>query len=205
MRVWCIAVGLSLGLMAAPAFAQTAATHKPAAPPAPAAKAQPPAPFPAGAKIAYVDIQRIAAESSAGRASSARVQALVKQKQAEGSAKAKQLQADEQRLQQSGSVMSDDARTALQQKVQQEQIDVRRFQEDAQRQIQDLQQDLQQKFEQKLMPVIQQVVTEKGVQILLSRADAGIVWATPSLDLTSEVIQKLDAEQKPAARKPGLR
>ena len=215
MRVWCIAVGLSLGLMAAPTFAQTAATQKPAEPAPPArtappavtaAKPEPPVPFPEGAKVAYIDIQRIAAESAPGRASSARVQALVKQKQAQGAVKAKQLQEDQQKLQQSGSVMSDSARDKLQQQVEQEQVDAQRFQQDAQREIQDLQQDLQQQFEKKLMPVIQQVVTEKGVQVLLSRGDAGIVWASPSLDLTDEVIRKLDAATaKPPALKPPLR
>ncbi len=207
MRVWCIAMGLSLGLVAAPTFAQTPApAQKPAPPAVQAAKPEPPRPFPEGAKVAYIDIQRIAAQSAAGRASSEKVQALVKQKQAEAASRTKSLEEKQQKLQQSGSVMSDEARDKLTKEVQQDQIDAQRFQQDAQRQVQDLQQELQQQFEKKLMPVIEAVVNEKGVQILLSRGDAGIVWANPDLDLTDEVIRKLDtATEKAPAPKPGVR
>lgn len=209
MRVWCIAMGLSLGLVAAPTFAQTPApapAQKPAPPAVQPVKPEPPRPFPEGAKVAYIDIQRIAAQSAAGRVSSDKVQALVKQKQAEAASRAKSLQDKQQKLQQSGSVMSDEARDKLQKEVQQDQIDAQRFQQDAQRQVQELQQELQQQFEKKLMPVIEAVVNEKGVQILLSRGDAGIVWANPDLDLTDEVIRKLDAAtEKPPAPKPGVR
>lgn len=215
MRVWCIAAGLSLGLMAAPTFAQTPATNappqtapatKPAPPQATAPTPTPPPAFPAGAKVAYIDIQRIASESQAGKASSGQVQALVKKKQDEGAARAKTLQDNQTKLQQSGSVMSDDARTKLQHEIEQEQVDAQRFQQDAQREINDLQQQLQADFERKLMPIIDKLVNEKGIQVLLSRADAGIVWASPSLDLTDEVIKRLDGTvAKPPAGQPKLR
>lgn len=216
MRVWCIAAALSLGLIAAPTFAQTPATKAPpqtapasrtAPPQATAPKPTPPPAFPAGAKVAYIDIQRIASESAAGKASSAQVQALVKKKQDEGAARAKALQDNQAKLQQSGSVMSDDARTKLQHQIEQEQVDAQRFQQDAQREINDLQQQLQADFERKLMPVIDKLVTDKGIQVLLSRADAGIVWANPALDLTDELIKRLDdaAAAKPPAGQPKLR
>jgi outer membrane protein len=217
MRVWCIAAGLSLGLIAAPTFAQTPATKappqttpasKPAAPPqATAPRPTPPPEFPAGAKVAYIDIQRIASESAAGKASSAQVQALIKKKQDEGAARAKTLQDNQTRLQQGGSVMSDDARAKLQRDIEQEQVDAQRFQQDAQREINDLQQQLQADFERKLMPIITKLVNDKGIQVLLSRADAGIVWASPSLDLTEEVIKRLDDANaaKPPAGQPQLR
>ncbi|HEY7792107.1 MAG TPA: OmpH family outer membrane protein [Vicinamibacterales bacterium] len=215
MRVWCLAAGLSCALLAAPTFAQTPPPKKPA-PTVPAAKPatppevtaprpEPPPVFPAGAKVAYIDIQRIAAESSAGRVASGQVQALIKKKQDEGAARAKMLQDNQAKLQQGGSVMSDDARAKLQQQVEQEQVDAQRFQQDAQREINDLQQRLQAEFEKKLMPVIDKIVTEKGIQVLLSRSDAGIVWASPSLDLTDEIIKRFDDTAKPPTGQPRLR
>ena len=48
-------------------------------------------------------------------------------------------------------------------------------------------------FQRKLTPVIQQVAQEKGLELLLSRADAGIVWADQGLDLTAEIIRRFDA------------
>ena len=55
--------------------------------PAPSVPAQPPAPFPAGAKVAYVNLQYLASNSADGKAANAKVQALIKQRQAEMAAK----------------------------------------------------------------------------------------------------------------------
>src|SRR5262245_24911359 len=101
-------LGLLLG--AAPTFAQN--QQKPAAPapapnPAPAAPAPKPAPaapapaaapqpappvlpFPEGAKVAYIDIQRIIAESTEGKAASNKVKALNDKKVTELNEKNKQ-------------------------------------------------------------------------------------------------------------------
>ena len=69
-------LGLVFGfaLVAAPGqvLAQAPAAPAPAAPAQP--QAQPPRPFPEGAKWATIDIQRIAAESAEGKASTAKVQ-----------------------------------------------------------------------------------------------------------------------------------
>ena len=46
---------------------------------------------------------------------------------------------------------------------------------------------------------------EKGLQVLLSRADAGIILSDPGLDLTVEVVKKLDAmapKPAPSTAKP---
>jgi Skp family chaperone for outer membrane proteins len=68
--------------------------------------------------------------------------------------------------------------------------------------MQDLQQQLQLEFQRKLSPIIQQVATEKGLHILLSQTDAGMVWAEPGLDLTNEIIKRFDAAAAGAAKTP---
>ena len=188
-----IAAALSLALAAAPSLAQTppAQTPSPQTPPAQAAPA-PPRPFPEGAKIAYVNIQRIASDSAEGKISAARVQALIQKKQNEGADKNKQLAASQQKLQQSGGLMNDAARAQLEKEVERLQVEAQRFQQDAQAEINELQQELQADFQKKLMPVIQQLAAEKGLQLLFSMADAGIIWGDPGLDLTGDVIRKFD-------------
>jgi hypothetical protein len=64
----------------------------------------------------------------------------------------------------------------------------------------ELQQELQLEFQKKISPLVQQIVQDKGLHLLLSRADAGIVWGDPGLDLTTDFVKKLDAvTPKPAA------
>jgi outer membrane protein len=207
MTRFAIVAALGLALSAAPAFAQTAPAAPAPAPGAPAQTAPPaaapqavpaqppaaPAPFPTGAKIAFVDFQRVAAESVEGQISTVKINALVTKKQTEGQDKAKSLQANQQKLAQSGSVMSESARSALEKDIERQQREGERFQQDAQAEINELQQELQLEFQKKILPLVQQVREEHGLQILFSRADAGIVSWDPGIDVTSDVIKKLDA------------
>ena len=186
-----------------PGFAQTpAAPASPAAPPqAPTAPAPtPPAarPFPAGTKYAFINIQRIAAESAEGKALAGRVQTLNQQKVNELNDKNKQLQAAQQKLESGASVLSPAAAGQLQKEVERLQVEIQRFTEDAQQEVQQLLTQLQEEFQMKLSPVVQQVATEKGLHLLFSAADAGIVWADLSLDITGEIIQRFDAVTKTA-------
>jgi outer membrane protein len=210
MRRFTVAVVLSLALGAVPTFALAqvkpttppapatqkpappSALQKPVPPPAPPAAPQPPRPFPEGAKIAYMNIPRIAAESAEGKASTTKVNALREKKLAELNAKNKQLETAQQKLS-SGGLLSEEARATTQKEVEKVQVEIQRLQQDAEAEMQDLQQQLQLEFQRKLSPVIQQVATEKGLHILLSQTDAGMVWAEPGLDLTTDIIKRFDA------------
>ena len=205
MRAFVVAAALSLMLAAAPTFAQAPAAAPAAPPAAQAAPAAEPA-FPAGAKYAFVNIQRIAAESGQGKALSSRVQALNNQKVTELNDKNKALQASQQKLDSGGSVLSDTARAQLEKDIDRQQTEIQRFTGDAQKEVQDLQNELQAEFQQKLGPVIQQIAQEKKLEILFSALDAGIIWADAGLDLTTEVIRRFDAAAPaPAAAAPAPR
>src|SRR5262245_8034753 len=198
MRAFVVAAALSVILAAAPGFAQA-----PAAAPAPAPQAAPaaqaaPAPFPAGAKYAFINIQRIPAESAQGKALSSRVHTLNTQKVTQLNDKNKALQTAQQKLDSGASVLSEAARAQLEKDIDRQQTEIQRFTDDAQKEVQELQNELQAEFQQKLGPVIQQVAQEKKLEILFSALDAGIVWADAGLDLTTEVIRRFDAAN-PAA------
>jgi outer membrane protein len=213
MRGLALAVSLAFLAGAGSAFAQAgqsappsqpAQTPRPAPPaPTPSVAPQPPAPFPEGAKIAFVDFQRIAQESVEGQSAANKINALIQKKQGEGAERVKQLQVNQQKLQQSGGVMSDAARSQLEKEIERQQRENERFQQDAQAEINELTQELQAEFQKKILPLVQQVAQEKNLQLLLSRADAGIVWWNAGLDLTPEVVKKLDAiTPKPTAAAP---
>jgi Skp family chaperone for outer membrane proteins len=217
MRGSAIAASLAFALSAtsaAPVFAQPPAPAKPAQPaqarpaqptpapaqppatqpaPAPAPAAQPPVPFPAGSKIAFFNPQAVFQNSAEGKAGVNRVNALIQKKQTENADKAKQLQANQQKLQTSGSVMNEAARSQLEKEIDKQTKDAERFQQDAQAEINELQQEVQNDFVKKLQPILDQVANEKGLQILFNAVESGIAWASPGLDLTPDVIKKFDA------------
>lgn len=229
MKALVVVVALSVMLAASPVFASASAREHsselrrdhavadvvreggqaPAAqPPAKPAPAQPaaeppaPRPFPQGAKVAYVVLQRIANESADGRVATTRIQALQQKKAAELNEKNKQLTAMQQKLEKEGSVMSAAAAGELQKSIEKATVEVQRFTQDAQAEVQELQQALQQEFQQRLEPVLQQVATDMGLQFVFNGPDAGLVWADAALDISSEVIKKLDSAKPPAAKPP---
>lgn len=188
---------------AAPAGAKPAPQAPPPAAPAtqPAPAPAPPRPFPEGAKIAFVVLQRIANESADGKTATTRIQALQQKKAAELTDKNKQLQTAQQRLEKEASVLSATASGELQKQVERLTVEIQRFTQDAQAEVQELQQQLQQDFQVRLEPVLQEIGREKGLHFIFNGPDAGLVWADNALDISADVIKKLDAA-KPAGNKP---
>lgn len=215
MKALFSVASLAVALSAAPVFAQAAGQAKPAparpaqpaqppaaqppAPaPAPTPAAQPPAPFPAGAKIAFFDPRVVFQSSKEGQAALARVKTLTDKKQTENNDRQKKLAADQQKLQTSGSMLNDAAKAALEKDIEKQQVDIQRFQQDAQAEINELQQQVQNDFVKRLQPIVDRIASEKGLHLLFNSAEAGLAWAAPGLDLTPEVIKALDGP-KPAA------
>jgi Skp family chaperone for outer membrane proteins len=110
------------------------------------------------------------ADVSDGKAAAATFQAEQKKKVADAEAKATKMQADQTRLQTSGSVMSADARAALEKDIEKQQRDGERFEQDAQAELNELQQKLQSEYNRKLFPVLEQLAKDYGLQMLFSAA-----------------------------------
>jgi outer membrane protein len=192
--------------LSAPVFAQTPPPaggtapkpQTPAQPPAtpPAAKPPtPPAPFPQDAKVAFIDINAIAATSVAGKEATKRLSALNDKKLAEINEKNKQLQALQTKLNTGGAVLNDSARNSLEKDIAKLQRDIQVSQQDAQAEMQDLQNELQAEFQKKLLPVIEEVAKEKGLHAVFSVADSGAAYVHPGLNLSEEIVKRLDAKK----------
>jgi outer membrane protein len=182
---------------AAPPAAQAAA------PPAAAPKPEAPRPYPEGAKIAYIDIQAVASNSNDGKAASAKLDELRKKKVAEITEKNKQLETAKTKQSTSLSLMNDAARLALEKEVDKLTREVQFLQQEAQSETQALQNELQIDFQRKLNPILEAVGKEKDLHLLVDINNAGAVWVNTGLDLTGEVIKRLDAAKTsaPAAKK----
>ena len=200
MRVLTLATAFGLSVLALPAAQTTIPGQAPAGqtepvPPAQATPSRPP--FPAGAKFAFVNLQRVAAESVEGQASNAKVQEVSEQRLAELEEKNTELQATQQKLQEGQTVLSPEVRLQLQRDIDKMLLDIERFSQDAEAEVGGLQQTLQIEFQQKLLPVIDRVANEKQLDFIFSVADSGLVWAATSLDVTDEIIRQFDASGSP--------
>lgn len=207
LQMFSVIGAVGMALTAGPVFAQAtppAGTQKPAESkpaeqkpaPAPAPAAAPPRPFPEGSKVAYIDLQFIASNSVEGKAATTQIQEFTKKKQAELETKQKNLEAARNKLLQGSTVMSDAARSQMEKDIDKMSRELQYAQQDAQSEQQQLTQELQNVFQTKLNPIIDQVAKEKGLHLVLSIADSGAVWADTGLNISAEVMKRLDAAKK---------
>ena len=201
-----ILAAVLIAALAAPSFAQTPrpGAAKPQTPPAtpPAAQAPaapkpapvaPPMPFPQDSKIAFIDVNAVAQNSSAGKDASKKLSDFQSKKVAELSDKNKQLTTLTAKRDSGAGVMNDPARAQLDKDIDKLQRDIQFAQTNAQAEYQDLQNELQGEFQKRLVPVIEELAKEKGLYAVFSIADSGAAYVHAGLDLSSEVIKRLDA------------
>jgi len=167
-----------------PPAAQQPAAPKPAAP-------TPPVPFPQDAKYAVVDVQAIAQNSTAGKDASKKLNDLQAKKMGEIQDKNKQLQALQAKQQASG-VLSEAAKSNLDKEIDRLQRDIQFSQSNAQAEMQDLNNELQAEFTKKVAPIIEEIAKEKGLYLVFT-ADSGFAYVHPGLNISDEVIKRLDS------------
>ncbi len=188
-RTVTLAAGaLALGVLAGGASAQT--------------------PVVAGGKIGIIEVQKIVQESAIGKESLARVQKVQQAKQDELGKRQKELRDMEQKIQDQGKALSEDAMEKLQKDYQAKALDLKRFQDDAQRELEESQRKELGDLEKRIMPVINEVAREQGYALVFNKFNSGLLFADDkSVDLTEAVITKFNsmiaAPASPAAAKPG--
>jgi outer membrane protein len=149
--------------------------------------------FPEGARLAYVDLDRVAALSSAGKEAASRIDEVRVKRNAELAERSKQMAALELKATQSTSVPNDDGRLRLQREFQRARVSFERLREDVQTELQDLQEELLRTFTGRVFPVIAEIAKEKSLWAVFS-GQTELLWHDPALDLSEEVARRLDAK-----------
>jgi len=156
-------------------------------------------PAPPSGPVAFVVSQRISNETTEGKAGIARIQALQRERAADARTKQEALQATRRQI---DATQDNAERTRLQAQEQQQRTDLEKAVNQSQVDLQNLQRQISNELGAKVKVAIQDLVKGTGVQLVLS-ADNTVVWAAQGLDLTSPVIERLNAQPAaPAPNKP---
>jgi len=210
-RIPTIALALSALLVAGQAVAQTTPpptptpTPKPPATtpqttpkPSPTATPKPPTePFPAGAMVAYVDLQLVVAQSKLGQAGHDQMTALNDKLSQAVAAKNKEIQALQDKIKNQQNLVADAIIQGWARDLDKMQRDAQYMVQDSQVQINQLNEQLLQNFQAKVLPIVEDLRKEKGLWIIFALGDnSNIAAAHAGLDLSWEVIKRLDATIK---------
>lgn len=195
-RFYCL-VGLATLTTALPAAAQTQQ------PPAGSTATPPPlaSAFTQDRAVGFVDLERIASMTREGKAANSKLDQLRAQKRAEVDERGKQVEAMQTRLAQTESVLSADARLQLQRQYDRAQVDLQRFTQDAQAEVQSTQEQMLHMFMQHLFPIVGLVASEKKLWAVFT-VDSSTLWHDPALDISDEIAKRLDSATPPDTKQP---
>lgn len=148
-----------------------------------------------GTRIGAINLSYVARTSKAGQQGLAKIEEASRRKTAEVEAKATELQNAQLAVEKAGLGLSERARADLQRAFEKSKIDLDRLQQDARNEIDSMQAQFELDFRAKLGPVIEEVSQEKGLQFVFGIEQAAIIWASPAVDISDDVVKRLDASK----------
>ena len=160
------------------------------------ALAQAPAPPTVGgaSRIAYVDVQRVLARSAAGVAAREQLEREKATMQKEMDTKRVELEKLREEIEKKGPLMTVGARRDKQDQFERKRRDAARLVDDFQKELEKKEQGLLQKVLQDVSGVVERVGKQRGLQLIVERRGATVLYGAPEADITEEVIRAYDQE-----------
>jgi Skp family chaperone for outer membrane proteins len=195
LRVVTVSVAMML-TFASTVFAQV--PPKPTEPQPPRAPAEPPsttpvALFPADARFAFIDFQRIASTSVSGKLALRILKEFSDKKLTHIEGQSKQLQTLSSKRE--AGVLSGAALAQLDRDMLKLQREMQFSQQDAQAEFDQMRNDLDTDLRRKVVPVVADIAKERGLHAVFT-ADSSLLYMLPALDISDDVIKRVDAQPK---------
>jgi outer membrane protein len=189
---------VSLLLLPAAAFSQATPPAQQAAP-APAPR---PATAAAATKVAVIDMRAAMTGNSEGKKAADQWSAEFTKRQAEFEKLQKEAQELQTRLTTQSAALSEAARADLTRQLDQRNTELSRKNEDAQKELGELQQRLLEPIAAVTNRILNAYATENGFALIFDRASEfnSIVYADDVIDITTEIIRRVDAEMAKTAK-----
>jgi len=146
-------------------------------------------------KVALIDVQRLVTESARGKVALAKLKSLQEQKVAEGKAKQDEIDGLRKKINEGRLSLADDKIAEMEKQLEDRMIAFRRFQDDAQRDLQKTQEQALGDVERLVMPIIEKVGKEFGYTMIFNKFQSGLVYADDSIDITPLIVQRFDASK----------
>ncbi|HEY7369018.1 MAG TPA: OmpH family outer membrane protein [Thermoanaerobaculia bacterium] len=149
-------------------------------------------PSSSGVRVAIIDVQRLVMQSAPGKEATGRLQKMANGKKEEADRLTKELKDLEQKITDQGASLAEDKREQLQRTYTEKATAFKRFQEDAQKELDREQKKELAELEKRVMPVIQQVGREKGYSLVFNKFEAGLLYADETADITEDVLKRFN-------------
>ena len=143
-------------------------------------------------KVAVVDVERVFVESQVIKESREILRDLQERKKSELEAMRQAIQGLNDRLSEGGLSLSEEKLSKLRLELEQKEIEYRRFEDDANRELQQGQEKALRDFQRQVMPVIAEVGRDLGYTAIFNKFQSGLLYAPDEADITNLILQRFD-------------
>jgi len=153
--------------------------------------------LPAAAQIniAVIDVQRVVTESDPGKAALQKLKELQDAKIDEGRALQQELAAMQEQMTKQRFTLSEERLAELSAQMEDMQIALQRFQDDAERELDESRRRELGGLEGRIIPVINEIGAERGFTLIFNKFQSGLVYADDTVDITDDVILRFNTTQ----------
>jgi len=152
-------------------------------------------------KVAIINSQKAFETSAEGKKALAQLQDLDSRIKTNLQKMDDAIRLLENRLNTGRLTMTAEALMALQADIDKKTTERKRYEEDQARDAQTLSTNLIQKIRMEMVAVIEALAKERGIELVLDAQASGVVTASPTIDITDEVVRRYD-QTKSAAVPP---
>lgn len=145
--------------------------------------------------IAVIDVQRVVTESDPGKQALQKLKEIQDAKIDEGRAIQQELAAMQEQMSKQRFTLSEERLAELNKQMEDAQIALQRFQDDAERELDESRRRELGGLEGRIIPVINQIGVERGFTLIFNKFQSGLVYADDTVDITDEVIQRFNTTQ----------
>lgn len=147
-------------------------------------------------RVGYVDLNRALNESDAGKDAVVKLEEMVKSKQGIIEYEGEKIKKIEEELTKQASVLTPDA--AKEKKEEREKLlrNYQRMVKDSQEEVQKKQAEFMDEIVRKLRIILQETGKEEGYTIILEKAESGVLYFSPEIDMTDALIKKFNEVSK---------
>jgi outer membrane protein len=152
-------------------------------------------PAAAQSKVAVIDVQRVVTESDPGKEAIQKLKAISDAKVQEGQSLQQEAAALQEQFNKQRFTVSEERLAEMTKELEDKTIAIRRFEDDAKRELDEARRRELGGLEQRILPIIDQIGKERGYTLIFNKFQSGLVYADEAVDITDDVITRFNTSQ----------
>ena len=153
-------------------------------------------------RVAVINVGKVLAESAPGKGSLEKLRKMQDERAGRVKKMNDELATLENDIKSKQMSLSEDKLTDLNKQFTDKKVQLTRYAQDAERELQEARDRELQGLEKQIMPIINEIGKEMGFALVFNKMEAGLVYASEAVDITDLVIKRFNGGPATAAKTP---